>query len=417
VAQFLQKYGASANQITARGEGKRNLEVNSGNVNARFMNRRVVVTVTAPDGTVIGDGTMTAAINDFEQYARGQLGKIDNILSQLQALETEVRNLATKGDTDAIKQDTAAIRSDTSAIRQDTTTLVGRPSPLTREETTQIAHEAADYALTQEALRNRKYSLVGGDVGPTFGCCRNGTGKTGEYSFDVFGKALIPFGNGRTPDAPGSHAFQADGDWTYFHRHTNVNDGLSDGMFDFGLVNRFGFVQLSGFGQFDYITINSIRGGGLLGYGVLDVDFVFSGIRFGFFGSKAFRDYANVSTISATPTPGPRGAYLRADDQLGFSSTGVFRNFTIESSLAYENRHAQGLSRWPIATLKVGFPIHGQFAGFAEVDQNPTLQNINMGYRIVFGVEFGNMLRPSAYGGSGVAPAFVPRPHYELLAK
>ena len=415
VAQFLQKYGANANQIQVRGDGKTNLEVNSRNVNARFMNRRVVITVTAPDGTVIGDGTITAAINEFEQYARGQLGKIDNILTQLQALETEVRNLSTKADTDAIKQDTAAIRQDTTAIKQDTGTLVARPTPLTREETTQIAHEAADYALTQEALRNRKYSLVGADVGPTFGCCSsNGSGRTGAYSLDVFAKALVPFGNGKTPDEPGTHAVQVDGDWLYFHRRSVVNDGLSDGTVDVGLVNRFGIVQLSAFAQGDYVAFNFARGGAILGYGILDLDLVYRGLRFGVYGSKAFRDYANVSTVSLTP--GARGEFLRADDQLGFDAAGAFHRVTIETSLGYETRHAPFLSRLPVTTLKIGFPIHEQFSMFAEADQNPTFQNINSGYRIVFGIEFGNMMRPSAYGGgSGVAPAFVPRPHYELL--
>ena len=45
-------------------------------------NRRVVITVTAPDGTVIGDGSLGSAIEDFITYARGQLGKIDGILAQ-----------------------------------------------------------------------------------------------------------------------------------------------------------------------------------------------------------------------------------------------------------------------------------------------------------------------------------------------
>jgi len=102
VAQFLQKYGANPNQIMTKGDGKRNLEENATNRNARFINRRVVITVTAPDGTVIGDGSIGSAIEDFITYARGQLSKIDGILAQLQTLEAQVRAL----NTSEIKADT-----------------------------------------------------------------------------------------------------------------------------------------------------------------------------------------------------------------------------------------------------------------------------------------------------------------------
>src|ERR1700730_3913286 len=73
------------------------------------INRRVVITVTAPDGTVIGDGSIGSAIEDFITYSRGQLGKLDGILAQLQQLEAQVRALSTAD----IKQDTTQIRQDT----------------------------------------------------------------------------------------------------------------------------------------------------------------------------------------------------------------------------------------------------------------------------------------------------------------
>src|ERR1700760_205925 len=40
VAQFLEKYGAQASQVTVRSDGKRNLEENARNRNAYFINRR-----------------------------------------------------------------------------------------------------------------------------------------------------------------------------------------------------------------------------------------------------------------------------------------------------------------------------------------------------------------------------------------
>ena len=46
VKAFLVKYGANDNQITTSGDGKRSPEVDNRSKEGRFMNRRVVLTVT-----------------------------------------------------------------------------------------------------------------------------------------------------------------------------------------------------------------------------------------------------------------------------------------------------------------------------------------------------------------------------------
>lgn len=416
VAQFLQHYGATAGQITARGDGKRNLEVNSRNRNARFMNRRVEITVTAPDGTVIGDGSIASAIEDFIKYARGQLGKIDNILSQLQDLENQVKQL--QGDTGQIKGDTTAIRQDTGAIHTDTQELVRRPPPLTSEQTTQIAEtagrNAANYALTQEALRNKKYILVGGDIGPELG-----GGRVGKYTAELFGKALIPFGNGKTPDQSGTHAIQVDGSYDYDHRKSNVDDSLSDGIFDIGLLNRFNHVQLGVFSQFDYASIYAYQGGGLLGAGILTLDFVFKGGSVGVFGGKGFKESGNVSTTTLSGLNFPALAYLKYEDQVGVHAVGgLFGNSYLEASLAYKKRYVPGGGHVPAADLKLVIPAGDEFAFFVEGDANYTFQNLTTGYRLVVGLQLGNWLRPKNYGSTTApVPVDVPMPHYELLPR
>src|SRR3978361_412240 len=104
-------------------------------------------------------------------------------------------------------------------------------------------------------MRNRKYSQIGFAGGPNFG-----GGRIGDFSVEAFGKALIPFGNGKTPDQPGTHGVQFDGDWIYAHRDTQRNalgaSGLADAIFDAGLVNRFGHVQVGTFAQFDYASVS-----------------------------------------------------------------------------------------------------------------------------------------------------------------
>ena len=422
VAQFLQKYGAGSGQITARGDGKKNLEVNDRGVNPRFMNRRVVVTVTAPDGTVIGDGSLTRVVNDFEVYARGQLGKIDGILSQLQQLEAQVRALNTaeiKADTNTIKGDTAAIRRDTAiipSIKADTTELVARNRPLTADQATQIAtkaaQDAANYALTQAALRNKKYALIGMDFGPAFG-----GGRTGNFTTDLYGKFLVPFSNGKTADQPGTHALQIDGSWDYFHKRKNRPDGVSDGIFDIGVVNRFNKVQLGTFAQFDYATFNQYQGGGLLGAGILTVDYIFNGGKIGLFAAKGFREYANVGTSDLTARLTP--AYVRYDDQIGFAATGAIgKHWILDSDVAFKKRYARGLSKLPSGSMKLSMPVNDMVSVYAQLAQNYTFQNLTTGYRLVFGIQIGNWLRPSEYSSTtGVIPVDVPRPHYELLKR
>jgi len=154
VSQFLQKYGATAAQIQTDGQGKKSPEENARNRNALFVNRRVVITVTAPDGMEIGDGSINSAIEDFITYSRAQLAKLDNLGTQLQQIQTQVGNLNTtdikqdttqiRQDTTTLKSDTAAIKQETAAIKQDTGTLVQPPVPLTSEQPTQIAHDAAE---------------------------------------------------------------------------------------------------------------------------------------------------------------------------------------------------------------------------------------------------------------------------------
>ena len=439
VAQFLQKYGAAAGQIQAHGEGKKDPEDPERNRNALFVNRRVAITVTAPNGSVIGDGSITVAIEQFIAYSRTQLVKIDDILAQLQALEAQVRALNTaaiKQDTTAIRQDTASIKQDTTAIKQDTGTLVSRTVPLTADQTTQIAdaagQKAADYALRESALRNRKYSLIGFDVGPTLG-----PGRIGDYSAGVFGKALIPFGNGKTPEEPGTHGFLVDGSWIYDHPNVNSRSaavtvtGLNNGIFNTGLVNRFGHAQIGTFAQFDYasLTLNQFvggapaatavfsHGGTLLAGGVATFDFVMPGGTIGVFGAKGLKNTGNIGTTGVTNLTTP--AYLRYSDQAGFGAAGTFHDFQIESTIAWVKQYLRGFDAMPAATLKVSFGPTDTLQFYIEGDSNTTFANaFHPTQRIVFGLQFGNWVRARNYGSTeAVVPTTIPRPHYELLTR
>jgi hypothetical protein len=428
VSAFLQKYGVAAGQITARGEGERSPEIQGRDQNSLFVNRRVAITVTAPDGSTIGDGSMTKLIEELNTYLRAQLGKIDTMGTQLGQMQGQLGQLNTseiKADTTQLKQDTAAIKQDTAAIRQDTGTLVQRPVPLTEEQTKAIAHEAADYALTQSAIRNRKFSQVGFAGGPLFG-----GGRVGDYNLELFAKALIPFGNGKTQDEPGTHGLQIGGDWLYSHRDTQQNalnvSGVQDAIFNIGLVNRFGHMQVGTFAQFDYASlylnnflpggVNQFsRGSAFLGGGILALNYVTKGGMLGVFGAKGFNDTSTFSNTGVNPLV-PR-QFVRYNDQAGINGAGTFRGVQLEGSLAYVKRYRDDDFQ-PSASLKLSFGANDKMQFFIEGDTNTTLNGISAGHRAVIGIQFGNWTKARNYGDTqGVLPVPLPRTHYEVLTR
>jgi len=413
VAQFLQKYGASSSQIVVKGDGKRNPEASNKDVNGRFINRRVVVTVTAPDGTVIGDGSMAGVVNDFEKYARGQLSKIDTLLSQLRQMEGELQ--AIKGDTAgiaAVKSDTGSIKTAVAAVKKDTTELVGRPAPLSSEETTTIAttaaNTAADRVVNGLALANKGYVLAGGEFGGSLL-----SGKTSTYSIGGYGKLFKPFGNGKLPGQAGTHAFQIDGEWIAWHGLNPGTLGHQDGIASAGVISRFGALQMGAFAQGNYVNFNNYNGGGYLMSGIATLDYVFAGGSVGVFGSHGLKSTEIASSsLSAVPL------YFKIDDQIGFHSVGSLgRTFWLESSVAFKKRLIAGATKLPSADIRFYSPIADEVAVYAGFEYNTTFQNIGNQMRIAVGLQWGSMPRPQAYNKTDVAPVYVPRPHYELLAR
>ncbi len=402
VAQFLQKYGASPNQIQVKGQGKRNPEVpNSGKL-GRWINRRVVMTVMGPNGNVVAEGGVSDVLPDFKKELDqinaklDKLKSLDDILSQLDSLKNQVT---------ALKGDTTTIIAGEKEIKTDTTELVKRPPPLTYEQTDEIAHRAADYALTQNAIRNKKYSLIGLNIGPTFM-----PGRTGNYSATAYGKVLLPFGNGKTPNSPGTHAVQIGAQWLYWPQRTEA-------QFDAGLVQRFGSVQAGLFGSFLESNFRSYHGGASLGQAAFTLDYIFHFGKMGLFAAKGFHDDRVVDR--ALLGVGPGQAFMRIEDQIGYSAqVGILGNSYLEGSFAYKKSLAQGLSTRPASMLRLVLPVAEMFAVTAEASVNTTYQNLNDGGRVVFGFQFGNMLRPrSYYSTQGPVPVEVPMVHYELLRR
>lgn len=411
VAQFLQKYGASASQVQASGQGKRDPEVPNRNKLGRWINRRVVLTLTDGSGKVIADGeSMTATINTFEEDINKKLDKLkmlDDIMSQLDALKNQVA--AIKSDTAQIATTTTSIKQETGAIKQDTTNLVARPAPLTYDQTQKIAQDAANYALTQSALRNKKYSVVGMNAGPTFM-----PGRTGDYTASAYAKALIPFGNGKTPDMAGTHAFQIGGEFLYWPQ-------IQQGQFDAGLIERFGFFQAGLFGTYMHTNFRQYLGGANLGAASAVIDFPFKGGKLTIFGQKGLFDNTAVSR-AVQPIPGLVGlpnAFIKIEDQAGGGATiGLFGDAYLQASAAYKKYRVGGGKDRPTGMARLVLPLSDMFAITAEASVNTTFQNYNDGGRVVVGFEIGNWLKPKHYRDTtGPIPMEVPRLHYDLLPR
>src|SRR6185312_2877120 len=107
VKAFLVKYGVNDAQVTTAGDGKRSPAVDNRTKEGRFMNRRVVLTVTDGSGAVIKEGgindVLKTLMSKLDDMAKAQkeccdqilkkLDKLDDILAQLKNLQGAYDNL------------------------------------------------------------------------------------------------------------------------------------------------------------------------------------------------------------------------------------------------------------------------------------------------------------------------------------
>ena len=101
--------------------------------------------------------------------------------------------------------------------------------------------------------------------------------------------------------------------------------------------------------------------------------------------------------------------YLSIIDQYGASTTlGLWGNNYLEANLGYLK--SAGSADRPGGTLRFVFPFNSHLAFTAEGSINQTLVGPSNNGRAVFGVQFGNYLRPKDYQGQTQAvPADIPR--------
>src|SRR5579883_480631 len=267
VKAFLVKYGASPDQITTSGDGKRAPEVDNRSKEGRFMNRRVVLTVTDASGKLIkegGIGDILKTLQDIEASLKRQEECCAQILKRLDKLDdimAALKNL--QGENDKLQGELNDLRNQHNALRDQVAAL---PKPLNKQETTDIAHTEAIGAVDEAQRRNKKFSIVGVNIGPAFGPGRNGSDFTASGRAQFFS----PFGG------DGHAAVQAQGEFLYY-------PDRKEGQFDIGLVNRWNHVQAGGFASFKYLEMKQYQTGGTLGQADFLLDYVFNRGRIGAF--------------------------------------------------------------------------------------------------------------------------------------
>ncbi len=215
---------------------------------------------------------------------------------------------------------------------------------------------------SQEAQnRNKKFSIVGLNIGPTFGPSR-----TGDFTVNGRAQFFSPFGG------DGTHAVQAQGEYMYYPGH-------QEGQFDIGLVNRWGNVQAGGFASFKYLDFKGDQSGGGLGQFAFLMDYLFSDGRIGLFGTQGFKSIAVLN--STTIAPGTLlQTYAQVVNQYGINYLfGVWGNATIEGNLGYLRRQIAGqAARRPEPRSKLTQPIISAYRIYGRGRLQPDAGRLRM---------------------------------------
>jgi uncharacterized cupredoxin-like copper-binding protein len=385
VQTFLTKYGARGNQISLETLGEGAPKVSNDTAEGRFMNRRVVLTVTDGEGRTISDGGgVGQAIESIEKATDccdeilSKLDKLDEILDLLKNL---------KDENDQLKKDVAGLKGTQDDIGDRVAQVAERPEPPSVAEVTQAVRDANP--------EPDRFQVLNLNAGPDL--------NSGNISYSGKGRFFQPFGR--------RSAVQAEGEFLHYF-------GRNEGQFDIGLVNRWGHLQAGGFTSFKYVKFDEWQRAGGLGQASVTLDYVFNRGRFGFYGSKGFIDGAVVNEALLSRNILSQ-TYVKVVDQVGVSTTfGAWGDTWFEGNAGALFRRGGGNK--PGGTLRYIHPINEKVAFTVEGGLNETYVSSNNTGRIVFGLQFGNWLRPQNYNTGETerpVPVEIPRVRYEVLSR
>jgi hypothetical protein len=411
VRDFLVKYGARGGQIEVRTRGKMDPKYPGGKDaysrtdEARWMNRRVAITVVDDQGRSVGAGSAGDAIRALQPQAAAnpdccsevlkRLDKLDAIEQMLKDLADQNKKLA--DELAGLRQNQQNLENRVGQANQAATQAAAQAAAIPKPPTTDEVAKAVTDAIDKKTPP--KFQMLGLNIGAN---------QDGDVTFTGKGRYFSPFGD--------RYAFQSEGEYFY-------NKGQREGQFDFGLVDRIGRFQAGLFSSFKHVNLTGDQTGGTLGEGALTMEYMFKWGKVGVFGTKAFLDDAIVNRANVISPTGVfmqdfvNERYLRVVDQAGVSGTGpLFGKNYFEGNLGYLRSTTAGDRVG--GTLRLIFPVTNKIAFTVEGGMNETLLGPGNNGRAVVGVEFGNRIRPSDYLTSAHAtPMQIPRVRYEVLTR
>ncbi len=404
VRDFLVKYGARPGQIDAGTRGKADPKypgqkpTYSKTDEARWMNRRVVLTVTDDQGRTVSAAGVGDAIRALEppKPATGGGGMADccsEVLKRLDKLDDIAKALKDLADQNA------ALRRELDGLKQaqqvaDSRANQPTPKPPTADEV------ASAVAKDLKANTAPKFQMMGVNVGADADGHTTATGK---------GRFFGPFGE--------HYAFQAQGEFLYYKDQ-------KEGQVDLGLVDRMGRVQVGLFSSFKHVALSGNQNGGTLGQASLNIDYIMKYGKVGAYGTYAFMNSAEINSVAAVLANGIKVArsfgsarFLRAINRAGASFTfSLWRNNYLEGNVGYLKSEMYGDRIG--GTVRFVFPVNPHIAVTLEGGLNETLLGTGNTGRVVAGVQFGNVIRPKEFATVKEAiPVDVPRIRYEIINK
>ena len=361
---------------------------------ARWMNRRVALTVTDAQGRTVGAGGAGDAIRAIEPAKPAAAAApapmadcCNEVLKRLDKLDDIAKMLKDLSDQNAdLRRQVADLRGAQDQLRaaqQATDNRVGNlPKP---PSATDVAAE-----VEKNAAKNRdpRFQLLGVNLGGT---------DNGDITFTGRGRFFAPIGS--------QIAIQAGGEYMY---HT----GQKEGQFDLGIVDRFAKNFQAGlFTSFKHVNLSGNTSGGTLGQAAVAFDYIFKQGKVGVFGTKGFLDNAVINRQNAVVN----GLFLRniilerylhIVDQAGVSGTiNLMGNNYLEGNFGYLKSSGYG-DRFG-GTLRLVMPINSKVAFTVEGGVNETLLGRGNNSRAVVGIQFGKESPTQQHlaGGLGVGVA------------
>ena len=388
VRVFLEKYGARPNQISIDSRGKASPKIDARSDEARWVNRRVEMSVKDGQGRLVSAGGVGDAIKVMEKLAKQQedccnailakLDKLDEILAALNDLKRE--NASLRDDLDKLK-------AGQTGLKQEVAELPKAPS---RETMTEVADETARKVLAEK--QTPKFSILGMNVG---------TDSEGDLVFTGKGRFFAPFQK--------HYAVQAEAEYMRW-------DQRREGQFDIGLLGRYKAFQLGAFSSFKHVSFADYQKGATLGQASFTGDYIFNYGKVGAFGSIGFMGERLIDTRQLSKHV-IQNTYAQSVDQVGGAWTLALwdRNW-FEGNFGYLDSRVYDAK--PGGTFRLVFPFADRWAFTAEGGVNETLLTKDTTGRWAVGVRFGDFMQPKRFAQvEHPVPADIPRVRYELLTR